>query len=70
MLDLLIVDVVKAGHQKEYLTFSNATSAKFSPFMERPYLFDAYDNDFSWDNGVSTNRTYLHESVARRPSAN
>src|SRR5262249_53992827 len=53
----------KAGHQKEYLTFSNATSANVLPFMERPYVFDAYENNFSWDNGVSTNRTYFNESV-------
>jgi phosphate-selective porin OprO/OprP len=61
--DLPYVDTVKAGHQKEYLSFSNATSAKFLPFMERPYIFDAYENDFSWDLGVSTNRTYFDESA-------
>ncbi len=59
--DLPVVDNVKAGHQKEYLTFSNGTSANFTPFMERPYIFDAYENDFSWDDGVSTSRTYFNE---------
>jgi phosphate-selective porin OprO and OprP len=61
--DLPVVDTVKAGHQKEYLSFDNGTGANYLPFMERPYIFDAYENDFSWDNGVSTNRTYFNESV-------
>jgi hypothetical protein len=29
-----------AGHQKELLTFSNATSANDQQFMERPYILD------------------------------
>jgi phosphate-selective porin OprO/OprP len=61
--DLPLVDTVRAGHQKEYLTFSNATSAKFQPFMERPYIFDAFENNFSWDNGVSLTRTYFDQQM-------
>jgi phosphate-selective porin OprO/OprP len=61
--DLPLVDTVRAGHQKEYLTFSNATSALFQPFMERPYIFDAFENPFSYDNGISTNRTYFGQSM-------
>jgi phosphate-selective porin OprO/OprP len=63
MHDLPLVDTVKAGHQKEYITFSNATSSKWMPFMERPYIFDAFENPFSWDNGMTTNRTYFDEHV-------
>jgi phosphate-selective porin OprO and OprP len=59
--DLPWVDTVRVGHQKEYLTFSNGTSANFIPFMERPYIFDAYENSFSWDSGISTNRTYFDQ---------
>jgi phosphate-selective porin OprO/OprP len=59
--DLPWVDTVKLGHQKEYMTFANATSANFIPFMERPYIFDAYEDNFSWDNGISTSRTYFDE---------
>jgi phosphate-selective porin OprO and OprP len=51
------------GHQKEYLTFSNATSANFIPFMERPYIFDAFEDSFSYDSGISMNRTYLDEHL-------
>jgi phosphate-selective porin OprO/OprP len=61
--DLPLVENVRVGHQKEYFTWSNATSAKFLPFMERPYIFDAFENPFSWDNGVSTYRSYLDQSV-------
>jgi phosphate-selective porin OprO and OprP len=59
--DLPWVDTVRIGHQKEYMTFSNATSANFETFMERPYIFDAFEDSFSYDNGISTNRTYLDE---------
>src|SRR5262249_53336394 len=61
--DLPLVDTVRVGHQKQYLTFSNATSSSFTPFMERPYIFDAYENDFSFGSGISTSRTYLNERV-------
>ncbi len=59
--DLPWVDTVRIGHQKEYLTFSNGTSSNFETFMESPYIFDAFEDDFSFDNGISTNRTYLDE---------
>jgi phosphate-selective porin OprO/OprP len=61
--DLPVVDNVRAGHQKEYLTFANATSAKYQPFMERPYIFDAFENAFSYDNGVSTFRSYFDQTL-------
>jgi phosphate-selective porin OprO and OprP len=59
--DLPGVDTVRLGHQKEYLTFSNGTSSNFMPFMERPYIFDAFEDSFSFDSGISMNRTYLDE---------
>ena len=61
--DLPVVDTVRAGHQKEYLTFANASSSKFYPFLERPYIFDAYEDDFSFDSGISTNRTYFDQRL-------
>jgi phosphate-selective porin OprO/OprP len=61
--DLPVVDTVRAGHQKELLTFANATSANFQPFMERPYIFDAFENPFSLDDGVTMTRTYFDQSV-------
>src|SRR5262249_26207363 len=54
--DLPWIDTVRIGHQKEYLTFSNGSSANFVPFMERPYIFDAYEDNFSWASGISMNR--------------
>ncbi len=61
--DLPVVDTIRAGHQKEYLTFTNATGAKFLPFMERPYIFDAFEIPFSYDLGISENHTYFNQSV-------
>jgi phosphate-selective porin OprO/OprP len=62
--DLPVVGTLKAGHQKEYLTFANGTSARFIPFMERPYIFDAFENPFSWDDGVTVSRTFCDQSVS------
>jgi phosphate-selective porin OprO/OprP len=61
--DLPLIDTLRAGHQKEYLTFANATSANVLPFMERPYIFDAFENPFSFDSGVSMNRSYFDGQV-------
>src|SRR5208283_56045 len=57
--DLPLVGTVRIGHQKEYMTFANASSSNFYPFMERPFIFDAFEDDFSFDNGISMNRTYF-----------
>jgi phosphate-selective porin OprO/OprP len=61
--DLPLLDTVRVGHQKDAMTFANATSSNFTPFMERPYIFDAYEDDFSFGSGISTSRTYLNERV-------
>jgi phosphate-selective porin OprO/OprP len=51
----------RAGHQKEWITFQNATSGRFLTFMERPANFDAFNNDFQFSNGFTLQNTYLSE---------
>ena len=61
--DLPLIDTLRIGHQKEYFTFANATSSNFIPFMERPYIYDAFENNFAYDNGISINRGYFEDRV-------
>lgn len=58
------VGTIRAGHQKEYLTFANATSSRFLTFIERPYIFDAFENDIQWGNGLALTRTYFDERAS------
>ena len=63
LTDLPLVDTLRIGHQKEYFTFTNGSSSNFQLFLERPYIYDAFENNFAYDNGVSINRTYFEEQV-------
>ena len=61
--EIPILGQVKIGHQKEYMTFSNATSHRFQTFMERPLVFDAFEDAFQFSNGVSLTNTYFDKHV-------
>jgi phosphate-selective porin OprO/OprP len=57
--DLPYIGTIRAGHQREILTFANGSSDNFQPFMERPMIFAAFNNDFQFDDGITVYRTYL-----------
>lgn len=59
--DIPCLGTIRAGHQKEYLTFANATSSLFTNFMERPYIFDAFEDSFMFDSGIAIYRSYLDQ---------
>lgn len=59
--DLPYLGTVRFGHQKETISFSNATSASNTPFMERSLPFDALEDGFNRGNGVTASRTYCDE---------
>ncbi|MBY0526238.1 MAG: OprO/OprP family phosphate-selective porin [Gemmataceae bacterium] len=57
--DMPYLGTLRAGHQREILSFANGSSDNFQPFMERPLIFNAFNNDFQFDNGLAFYRTYL-----------
>jgi phosphate-selective porin OprO/OprP len=52
---------IKVGHQKEFLTFANATSTRYLTFVEQPSVFEAFNDDYSYSLGVSVSHTYLDD---------
>src|SRR5207244_3959917 len=44
--DLPYLGDFRAGHQKELLLFANATSSRYLTFLERPLIFDAFNDDY------------------------
>jgi len=61
--DIPYFGTLRAGHQREILSFSNASSENFQPFMERPLIFNAFNNDFQFDDGLVFYRNYLSDRV-------
>jgi phosphate-selective porin OprO/OprP len=57
--DMPYLGTLRVGHQREILTFANGSSDNFQPFMERPLIFTAFNNDFQFDNGIVLYRNYL-----------
>lgn len=62
--DLPVIDTLRIGHQKEYMTFANATSSRFLPFLERPYIFDAFEDDFQFADGITMNRNLFDQHMS------
>lgn len=54
---------VRFGHIKEELSFYSASSGKNLPFMERPNAWDAFENPYLYDNGITISRTYLDDRL-------
>ena len=54
---------VRFGHIKEELSFYSASSGKNLPFMERPNAWDAFENPYLYDNGITISRTYLEDRL-------
>ena len=63
MNEIPIIGQIRVGHQKEFMTFSNSTSHRFQAFMERPLVFDAYEDGFQFSNGISMMNTYFDKHV-------
>lgn len=59
--DLPYLGTLRIGHQKEALGFYSATSGRHIPFMERPYIWDAYEDPYFFDNGITLSRTYCDD---------
>jgi phosphate-selective porin OprO/OprP len=55
------IGTFRAGHQKEWISFTNATSGRFLTFIERPAIFDAFNVDFQFSNGFTIQRNFWDE---------
>jgi phosphate-selective porin OprO/OprP len=62
--DLPFIGTVTAGHQREFLEFSTATSFRFQTFIERPLIFDAFNGDYQWSLGITAARNWLPDDRA------
>ena len=63
MKEIPFFGTVRVGHQKEFLTFSNGTSDRYYPFMERPLIFDAFEDGNQFNNGVTVSNSYLDKKL-------
>lgn len=62
--DLPYVGTFRAGHQKEELTFANSTSSRFLTFIERPLIFDAFNDDYQYALGLALNENLFDERAS------
>ena len=63
MKEIPFFGTLRLGHQKEFLTFSNGTSDRFYPFMERPLVFDAFEDGNQFNNGVTLSNSYFDKKL-------
>ncbi len=54
---------VRVGRHRESVNFANATQDRNLVFLERPLLFDAFNGDFNFSNGVTVQQTWLDQRV-------
>ena len=59
--DIPFLGVVRVGHIKEELSFYSASSGRNIPFMERPAAWDAIEDPYLFDNGVTISNTYFDD---------
>ena len=59
--DIPFFGVVRVGHIKEELSFYSASSGRNIPFMERPAAWDAIEDPYLFDNGVTISNTYFDD---------
>ena len=63
MKEIPFFGTLRIGHQKEFLTFSNGTSDRYGPFMERPLVFDAFEDGNQFNNGATLSNSYLDKKL-------
>jgi len=63
MKDIPFFGTLRVGHQKEFLTFSNGTSDRYGVFMERPLVFDAFEDGNQFNNGATLNKSYFDKKL-------
>lgn len=63
LIKLPVVGNVRVGRHRESLNFVTATADNYQIWMERGSLFEAFNGNYNFSNGIITSRTYLHDRV-------
>ena len=61
--EIPLLGTFRVGHIKEELSFYCASSGRNFPFMERPAVWDAIEDPYIFDNGLTLSRNFLDDSV-------
>jgi phosphate-selective porin OprO/OprP len=62
-VNLPYIGTVRVGRHRESVNFANATQDRNLVFLERPLLFDAFNGDFNFSNGVTVQQTWLDQRI-------
>lgn len=54
---------IRVGRHRESLNFVTATADNTQVWMERGLLFDAFNGDFNFSNGITVQNTYLDDRL-------
>ncbi len=60
---LPILGTLRIGRHRESLNFVTATQDNNQVWLERGLMFDAFNGDFNFSNGITLQRTYLDDRV-------
>jgi phosphate-selective porin len=63
LVKLPVVGNVRVGRHRESLNFVTATADNYQIWMERGAMFEAFNGNNNFSNGITVSRTYLDERV-------
>ena len=63
LVKLPVIGNIRVGRHRESLNFVTATADNFQIWMERGSVFEAFNSNYNFSNGVTTSRTYLNDRV-------
>jgi len=61
LIKLPVIGNIRAGRHRESLNFVTATADNYQIWMERGAMFEAFNGNNNFSNGITTSRTYLHD---------
>ncbi|MCE9531265.1 MAG: OprO/OprP family phosphate-selective porin [Planctomycetes bacterium] len=59
LVKIPVLGNVRFGRHRESLNFVTATQDNFQVWLERGHLFDAFNGDFNFSNGITVQRNYF-----------
>ena len=61
LIKLPVLGNVRVGRHRESLNFATATADNNQLWMERGVMFDAFNGNYNFSQGITVSRTYLNE---------